>query len=139
MKRTLHHAATLVLCSASLLTIGCETQRVPVGPQALGGDWSLGLLGVNLEPSVTVLAVVAAAENALTRAGYSIGQRTATARDGRVVGTSPSGTGSGSASVYVVRTAESTRIEVAHLPGGNLGASRDLMDAVLGQLQTAPN
>jgi hypothetical protein len=139
MKRTLHLATTLLVCTTALLTAGCETQRVPVGPQSLSGDWSMGLLGVNLEPSVTVLAVVAAAENALTRAGYSIGQRSATARDGRVVGSAPSGTGSGSASVYVVRTAESTRIEVTHQPGGNLGASRDLMDAVLGQLQPTPN
>lgn len=118
---------------------GCESDLVPVGPSdgpngPLAGDWSSGVLGVNLDQRVSVMDVAAAAESVLMRLGYSVTSRSVTSRSASLVGSAPSGRSPGSVQVFASPTGISTRVEVVCPPFGNLGASREVLDAILAKL-----
>lgn len=124
----------LVLC-VLVCVPACRSEPVAVGPDALAANWSFGILGVNLSPNIDVQTVIAAAENALTRSGQSVTRRSVTPASGRISGSNPVRGGQQAASVFVSRNENSTRVEVMQSPAAELGSSRDLMNAILAQLQ----
>ena len=90
---------------------------------------------MNLSPTFDTRTVIAAAENALTRSGQSVTRRSVTPASGRISGSAPVRGGQQAASVFVSRNESSTRIEVMQSPAAELGSTRDLMNAILAQLQ----
>ncbi len=123
--------SVLVCLGAALVLGGCAPTNRTQTRSGLTARYGFRTLSTHLEPAVSVLTTVAAAEQALRARGYAIDRSEITGDEAVVVARPPRGGHYDRAVVESRVTKTGTCLAVRIEPFGNEAASYAIMDAVL--------
>ncbi|MFO7253456.1 MAG: hypothetical protein DIU60_022155 [Actinomycetes bacterium] len=125
-------AVSLLVCLAAASILGgCAPANRTQTRSGLTARYGFRTLSTHLEPAVSVLTTVAAAEQALRARGYAIDRSEVTGDEAVIVARPPRGGSYDRAVIESRVTKTGTCLAVRIEPFGNEAASYAIMDAVL--------
>lgn len=119
---------------AALLAGACNGPALEVGHSGVMASTSLGTLEATLPPTVSVLAIGVAAENALRARGFTTTSRSASEDHFRMTARQAAAGMLDSVSVWVDTVPDGPGLRVRFEPLGDETRSRVLMEAILAEL-----
>lgn len=138
MPRSTHapFIAIFIIAAATTAPVGCTARARVESRPGITATYAFRTLHTELEPTVSVLTAIAAAEQALRARGYSI-TKSVSCEDKGLVVAKPPGASSRDLNKAVVEsrvTKTGTSIQVRVEPFGDEAASYAIMDALLARI-----
>jgi hypothetical protein len=127
----------LLVFGIAIALTGCSAPSSETtfhGQQQLMAVYTLGSLHTTVPPDVPVHSVIAAAEMAVERRGYTVTSSDATDDKGHVVARPRDGRGISKVSITARLVDDGTGISIRTYPGGHEHASRDILERMLTRL-----